>query len=219
MRIMNQDAFTITTLLIVLLFLFETVKGNIKLEKVGKLGLFVILLFFVANTLSLLQFRSSELLVHIRPYMGIISAIMLFLLTLNMIETKKDLHHIIIVIYIILFAQLLVSLMIMSGYNMESLAIFATRQYEFWLTTNRASGLIHDYELLAEWYAVFLPFGLWLFFTGRMRILYGIGIVLLVVGIVVTATRGALLSLGAGVVFFLLFIPGKKIKQRASYFF
>ena len=49
--------------------------------------------------------------------------------------------------------------------------------------------------------------------------MHALGIILLVIGIVVTATRGAFLSLAIGVLVFLLIIPGKTLYQRAKYFF
>lgn len=218
-RIMDHDAFTITTVLIILFFSLEVFKGNIEFNKVGKAVFFFIFIFFLANTLSLLQLRGSELFINMRPYMGFLSALMLFYLVVNIIKTTHEFNGLLVIIYVFLITQLVISLLVISKYDMRFLAIFATRQNEFWITTHRAAGLIHDYELLAEWYAVFIPFALWLLFTKGQKWLHALGVILLLIGIVVTATRGAFLSLAVGVLVFLFFIPGKTIRQRAKYFF
>lgn len=216
-RFMQRDAATITTLLIVMFFILEWISGDLKLNIINKYSLILLILFFIINTISLLNLQGEELITNLRQYLAFISSLMLFILIISMTKDIEELNKLLIVIGSSILLQVFVSILSASNVNLSFLKIFTSRTSEFLTVSTRPGGIIDDYELLAEWYAVFIPFAIWLIYNFKTRILGLIFIIFLSFGIILTKTRGAIMSLGVGMLFFLIFFQNRYIFKKLGY--
>ncbi|MCX7994764.1 MAG: O-antigen ligase family protein [candidate division WOR-3 bacterium] len=216
-KLMNRDAFTITTMLIITLFFINLIKKEISFTSCGKIALLFLTLFFVANTASLFNLRGEELIVNLRHYLGFLSSVMLFFIIVSNVKTIKEYELILIVIGIALIIQVFVCITMALNPDFAIPEIFRTRTGELLTTSTRPGGIVDDYELLAEWFAIFIPFAFWFLWNSKTKAYGTILIILLLVGITVTKTRGAFVSLILGLIPLFLLFPSKSVISKIRY--
>lgn len=216
-RVMQRDAATLTTLLIIMFFFMELVSGNLKIKNINKYILILLIVFLIINTISFLNLRGEELITNLRQYLAFLSSLMLFILVVSLITDIEKLNILLIVIGSSLLFQVFVSFLSTINMSPPFLKIFTSRTSEFLTTGARPGGIIDDYELLAEWYAVFLPFAIWLTYNLKTRIWGLICVILLIFGIILTKTRGAIISLVVGMLFFIIFFQNRYFLKKLGY--
>ncbi|MEO0095243.1 MAG: O-antigen ligase family protein [candidate division WOR-3 bacterium] len=220
LRYLERDAMTITTLLILILFLIELIKGHIEFVRCGKATLIFALLFVVVNSVTLFfNLKGDELLFNLRHYLSFLSSIMLYFLVISTINNKDEFNKILLLIGASLIIQVFVLILASFQIRPSFFNIFTTRIGEFITRETRPGGIIDDYELIAEWFAVYIPFTFWLFYISQKKSFSIILIFMLLLGMMITRTRGALFSLAFGIIIFFICFPSKNILQRIKFIF
>ncbi len=223
----GKDAATITTIVIVILFLFWLSKLVVTRRSlwVARDKIFLPILFLaLIYIVSFTKVPSSLAGPAIRRLVQNLSSLMLFSLLVYHIRDSKTLLNLIHILSTFVFLQALVAIFqVFAADRLSFLQIFAPRtrivgawemkilgEYAF-----RARGTIGDYELLAEWFALTIPFQLFVIgYYRKYRLPYIIFLLFSTIGLLLTLTRGAVICLGIGVVFFYILLMRSQWSNR-----
>lgn len=225
----GKDAATITTILIIILFLFWLSKLMITRHSLlvtrDKIILPILLLALI-YIISFAKVPSSLAGPAIRRLLGYLSSLMLFSLLVYHTRDLKGLFRLIHIVNTIVFLQALVAIaQVFIPDKVGFLQIFSPRlgTVSAWITqisgewAFRARGTIGDYELLAEWFALVIPLQLYMVsYHPKYRLPYIIFLLFSTTGLVLTLTRGAVICLGIGIIFFYILLIKRQHSNRVG---
>jgi hypothetical protein len=199
-NILGKDVTTLTTILIFELFVFGIFKKQISIRSFVIFPFCVLILLYIYSSFSLpsvtLQFKAY------RNIFGLSSGILLVFICKWLIQDITSTRKIANALIILLGIQsLVIILQVISPEVGAQINAFLRAREEvvtvaFVDRIFRGRGTLGDYELLAEWLVGVIPLGIYFITTQKKNILaYLIIVCLLVLGLINTVTRGALIAL------------------------
>jgi hypothetical protein len=215
-ELFGRDSFTITSFLIILLFVIESINKRIKYNVVTNFQLCLIAIYIFSFFISLFSLKNSELFESIRWVIYYLSSIMLFFLFCSIVKNPIDVYKIINVLLISFVIQVLISILILKNSNLMIFKVFMKRTQISVLDTvgdiSRVSGLIGDYELFGEFCALLAFYALWMFFVlNKKKFLFFF--LMLFFGAVLTVTRSVIILFPIGI-FFLFILANSTVKIK-----
>lgn len=195
----NKDALTITTLLIIIIFVSTVMGGSF--AKARTVAVFKVAYIF--PTLIIISFTISLVLNPIlfgqsfRYYVANVSGVLLYFVTILTVKNKNDISAVMKIITGALLLQSFIMILQHIFPPMENLLVlFGTRlltpQSAFVEGMERATGTVLNYELLAEWFLIGAVLSIAIIYDTR-KYIYSISLFLCMIGMIFTKTRSAVI--------------------------
>ena len=215
LRFTDRDAFTLTTFLICMLLFthLDVLPSRLRRLKhsYGSALLLATILFLVI-LVSFLSTMGGSVGPTLRRLVSEGASFSIFLMCGAVIEDFAALRNLLrALIAAFLVQSCVVTLQVMFPQVAIPVSIFSPRDNPDFVrilnSMSRAGGTLGDYELLAQWFAIITPFALYFVLSDKKNTIFNLFVLAsLLGGIVMTGTRGALVSVSIGLVVFLLII-------------
>ena len=228
LQIAGRDAFTLTSFLIFMLLAMhlDVLPRTVRIVKESygpALALTTVL--FLIILVTFVSTSGGSLGPNLRRLFSEGASFGIFVLCGAVIEDLESLEKLLRVLIVAFLVQAcVVSLQVMLPGVAIPVGIFSPRDNPDFVRIlndmSRAGGTLGDYELLAQWFAILIPFAVYFLLSDKKHFVSRLFVIVgFLAGIVMTGTRGALISVSIGLLVFLWIIlrnergAGKLLKR------